>query len=308
MDRTTKAHFAKIKKVHLENMKNTRKKYKEFIDNETKHIIKLIGIEKDTANSKIDEILKKVQADPMNNLSYESQFENAYDTFKKNVRSVCGTSQIDELPLFAPNTAIDDEFRPNTAIDEIPLFAPNTAIDEIPLFAPNTAIDDEIIAPNIEFDFDLNALTTPRNDDMDSEEKKELFDEISKLSDEKFDGVQQIILASLPPHMQTGEQIEIDFGTLDDATLRRLQDYVFDNSHRSPSPKKRKSPTPKKSPTRRKSPSPKKSPTRRKSSVPAQNSPIRIAREEARKQREEMLNKYKQQEEDDEDDFDYDLA
>jgi len=296
MDKTTKAHFAKIKKVHLENMKNTRKKYKEFIDNETKHIIKLIGIEKDTANSKIDEILKKVQADPMNNLSYESQFENAYDTFKKNVRSVCGTSQIDELPLFAPNTAIDDEFRPNTAIDEIPLFA------------PNTAIDDEIIAPNIEFDFDLNALTTPRNDDMDSEEKKELFDEISKLSDEKFDGVQQIILASLPPHMQTGEQIEIDFETLDDATLRRLQDYVFDNSHRSPSPKKRKSLTPKKSPTRRKSPTPKKSPTRRKSSVPAQNSPIRIAREQARKQREEMLNKYKQQEEDDEDDFDYDLA
>lgn len=273
MDRTTKAHFAKIKKVHLENMKNTRKKYKEFIDNETKHIIKLIGIEKDTANSKIDEILKKVQADPMNNLSYESQFENAYDTFKKNMRSVCGTSKIDELPLFAPNTAIDD------------------------IFAPNTAIDDEIIAPNIEFEFDLNALTTPRND-MDSEDKKELFDEISKLSDEKFDGVQQIILASLPPHMQTGEQIEIDFETLDDATLRRLQDYVFDNSHRSPSPKKRKSLTPKKSPTKRKSPTPKKSPTRRKSSVPSQNSPIRIAREEARKQREEMLNKYKEQEED----------
>jgi len=287
MDKTTKAHFAKIKKVHLENMKNTRKKYKEFIDNETKHIIKLIGIEKDTANSKIDEILKKAQADPMNNLSYESQFENAYDTFKKNMRSVYKITTIDELPLFAPNTAIDDEFRPNTAIDEIPLFA------------PHTAIDDEIIAPNIEFDL-LNALTTPRND-MDSEEKKELFDEISKLSDEKFDGVQQIILASLPPHMQSGEEIEIDFGTLDDATLRRLQDYVFDNSHRSPSPKKRKSPT------KRKSPSPKKSPTRRKSSVPAQNSPIRIAREEARKQREEMLNKQKQQEEE-EDDFDYDLA
>lgn len=285
MDKTTKAHFAKIKKVHLENMKNTRKKYKEFIDNETKHIIKLIGIEKDTANSKIDEILKKVQADPMNNLSYESQFENAYDTFKKNVRSVCGTSKIDELPLFTTGTAIDDEFRPNTLMDEIPLFA------------PNTAIDDEIIAPNIEFEFDLNALTTPRND-MDSEEKKELFDEISKLSDEKFDGVQQIILASLPPHMQTGEQIEIDFETLDDATLRRLQDYVFDNSHRSPSPKKRKSLTPKKSPTKRKSPNPKKSPTKRKSSVPAQNSPTRIAREEARKQREEMLNNYKQQEED----------
>jgi len=271
MDKTTKAHFAKIKKVHLENMKNTRKKYKEFIDNETKHIIKLIGIEKDTANSKIDEILKKAQADPMNNLSYESQFENAYDTFKKNMRSVYKITTIDELPLFAPHTAIDDE----------------------------------IIAPNIEFDL-LNALTTPRND-MDSEEKKELFDEISKLSDEKFDGVQQIILASLPPHMQSGEEIEIDFGTLDDATLRRLQDYVFDNSHRSPSPKKRKSPTPKKSPTKRKSPSPKKSPTRRKSSVPAQNSPIRIAREEARKQREEMLNKQKQQEEE-EDDFDYDLA
>ena len=285
MDKTTKAHFAKIKKVHLENMKNTRKKYKEFIDSESKHTIKLIDIEKDTANSKIDEILKKVQADPMNNLSYESQFENAYDTFKKNVRSVCGTSKIDELPLFTTGTAIDDEFRPNTLMDEIPLFA------------PNTAIDDEIIAPNIDFDL-LNALTTPRNDDMDSEEKKELFDEISKLSDEKFDAVQQIILASLPPHMQTGEQIEIDFETLDDATLRRLQDYVFDNSHRSPSPKKRKSPSPKKSPTKRKSPNPKKSPTKRKSSVPAQNSPTRIAREEARKQREEMLNKYKQQEED----------
>jgi hypothetical protein len=285
MDRTTKAHFAKIKKVHIENMKNTRKKYKEFIDSESKHTIKLIDIEKDTANSKIDEILKKVQADPMNNLSYESQFENAYDTFKKNVRSVCGTSKIDELPLFTTGTAIDDEFRPNTLMDEIPLFA------------PNTAIDDEIIAPNIDFDL-LNALTTPRNDDMDSEEKKELFDEISKLSDEKFDAVQQIILASLPPHMQTGEQIEIDFETLDDATLRRLQDYVFDNSHRSPSPKKRKSPSPKKSPTKRKSPNPKKSPTKRKSSVPAQNSPTRIAREEARKQREEMLNKYKQQEED----------
>ena len=285
-----KAHFAKIKKEHIVNSKNTRKKYKLDIESEAKHIINLIGIEKDTANSNIDEILKKVQSDPMNNLSYESQFKNVYDAFK---RSVYKITAIDELPLFTTGTAIDDEFRPNTAMDEIPLFAPHTAIDE--LLAPNMGHGN--------VDFDLNLLTPRPIYALDSEEKKELFDEINRLSDEKFDGVQQIILASLPPHMQTGEQIEIDFETLDDATLRRLQDYVFYKSHRSPSPKKRKSPTPKKSPTKRKSP------TRRKSSVPAQNSPIRIAREEARKQREEMLNKYKQQEEeDDEDDFDYDLA
>ena len=289
MDKTMKAYFAKIKRVHLENSKNTRKKYKKDIDDETKHIINLISIEKNTANSKIDEILKKVQADPMNNLSYESEFKNAYDTFNKNVRSVCGTQAIDEIPLFAPGTAIDDEF------------GPNTAMDGIPLFAPNTAIDDEIIPPNIEFEFDMNGWTTPPIYALDSEDKKELFDEIRKLSDEKFDGVQQIILASLPPHMQTGEEIEIDFETLDDATLRRLQDYVFDNSHRSPSPKKspsrRKSPTPKKSPSRRKSPSPKKSPTRRKS--PTRMSSVQnLAREKARKEREELLKNQRQQEED----------
>jgi hypothetical protein len=272
MDRTTKAHFAKIKKEHIANSKNTRKKYKDTIDDDTKHIIKLIGIEKDTANSKLDEILKKVQADPMNNLSYESQFENAYDTFKKNLRSVCGTQPTD---------------------DEIPLFAPNTAVDE--LIAPHTAVDNT--------GWDTTGWTTPPVYALDINEKRELFDEIEKLSDEKMVGVQQIILASLPPQpdMQTDDEIEIDVGTLDDATLMRLHDYIFNNSLRSPSPKKspsrRKTPTTKKSPSRRKSPTPKKSPTRRKS--PPTPLQIQMAREKARREREELLNKYKNQDDSD---------
>ena len=262
MDRTTKAHFAKIKKEHLANSKNTRKKYKDTIDDDTKHIIKLIGIEKDTANSKLDEILKKVQADPMNNLSYESQFENAYDTFKKNVRSVCGTQTTD---------------------DEIPLFGSGTAIDE--LFAPHTAVD-EIAAPNIEFD--MTGWTTPPVYALDINEKRELFDEIEKLSDEKLVEVQQIILASLPPHMQTYDKFIIDLGTLDDATLRRLYDYYVIGKFQSPS--RRKTPTPKQSPSRRKTPTPKQSPSRRKPPTQLQ---IQMAMEKDRKKREELLNKYK---------------
>jgi hypothetical protein len=294
MDRTTKAHFAKIKSVHIANMKNTRKKYKEFIDNETKHIIKLIGIEKDIANSNVDEILKKVQADPMNNLSYESQFENAYDTFKKNMRSVCGTQTIDEIPLFRSGTAIDDNlplFGSGTAIDEIPLFRSGTAVDEIA--APHTPVDDK-------FEFDMTGWTTPPVYALDINEKRELFDEIEKLSDEKLVKVQQIILASLPPHMQTYDKFKIDFGTLDDATLRRLHDYYVIGKSESPSekntpirkqsPSRRKTPTPKKSPTRRKTPTPKKSPTRRKTPTPLQ---IQMAMEKDRKKREEQVNNFK---------------
>jgi len=291
MDRTTKAHFAKIKKEHIANSKNTRKKYKDTIDDDTKHIIKLIGIEKDTANSKLDEILKKVQADPMNNLSYESQFENAYDTFKKNLRSVCGTQPTDdEIPLF---TAVDETLAPGTAIDdEIPLFAPNTAVDE--LIAPHTAVDNT--------GWDMTGWTTPPIYALDINEKRELFDEIEKLSDEKMVGVQQIILASLPPQpdMQTDDEIEINVETLDDATLRRLHDYLVIGKFESPSrrktptpkqsPSRRKTPTPKQSPSRRKTPTPKQSPSRRKTPTPLQ---IQIAMEKDRKKREEQVNNFK---------------
>ena len=121
VNKTLKKHFGGTR---IENMEKTSNHYIELIENERKNIIKerkniikLITMEKTVALKHIREILKKIKKHPTYYASYKRQFENVYDTFKKNIRSILDTANKLSSSLrmdMSPSLGSDDSIPPKS--------------------------------------------------------------------------------------------------------------------------------------------------------------------------------------------------